>query len=148
MTYYGGEIRGDLVMRRMPAIWNAVMKTHARVYFTALELGIADKAHPAAFAYIQEQQLPLNNTEQAQAFFGTLDVSAADFSAAWESDKVEQALATAAADTTAAGIARLPALIVNGQYRVLRNEHVTELPELVVTVNQLIRTLRDQRRID
>jgi len=148
MTYYGGEIRGDLTMRRMPAIWNAAMRTHARVYFTAVALELAPRAHPAAFRYVQEQKLPLNTMEQAQTFFGTLGVTAEDFATAWQSDAVTGALQKAEADTLAAGIDRVPALVVNGQYRVIRNEFVPELPELVITANQLIRNLRDKRRVD
>ena len=148
MTYYGGEIRGDLIMRRMPAIRNAIMHTHAQVYFTAVELGIAARAHPAAFQYVQEQQMPLNDTEQAQRFFGTLGIEPTAFTEAWQSTNVQTALAQAEGDTTTAGIDQLPALVVNGKFRVQLNEHVTELPEIVITVNQLIRRLRDERRID
>lgn len=148
MTFWGSQIRGDLVMRRMPAVWNDVMKTHARLYFTAVQLEIADRAHPAAFRYIHEQRQALSTPEQVQAFFGALGVTAEDFARVWNSPEVLAALDGAEEATAAAGIDRLPTLVVNGRYRVTRSESVPELPEMVITTNQLIRTERGQRRID
>jgi hypothetical protein len=37
-------------------------------------------------------------------------------------------------------------MIVNGRYRVQRNQHIRELPELFITVNELIKGQRDLRR--
>lgn len=148
MTYWGSQIRGDLVMRRMPAIWNAVMKTHARLYFTAQQLQLADTAHPAAFEHIHAKQQALSTEAEAQAFFAELGVAADDFQRTWNSAEVLAALDKAEQATTAAGIDRLPALIVNGRYRVTRSESAPELPDMVITINQLIRSERDQRRID
>jgi thiol:disulfide interchange protein DsbA len=148
MTYYGGQIRGDLVMRRMPAVWNQTMRNHAQVYFTAVELGIAAQAHPAAFRYVQEDQLPLNTPEQAQLFFGSLGTDAAAFTQAWQSDKVKTEVETAEKETATAGMNHLPGLIVNGRFKVVRNASVQELTEVVIIANQLIALLRDERRPD
>lgn len=148
MTYWGSQIRGDLVMRRMPAIWNDVMRTHAQLYFTARQLEVADRAHTAAFRHIHEDRQPLNTLAQVRAFFTGLGVAEEDFERAWNSPEVAAALDKATQETAAAGIDRLPALVVNGRYRVVRNESVPELPELVTTTNQLIRTQREVRRID
>ena len=148
MTYWGGAVRGDLVMRRMPAVWNEVMKTHARLYFTAVQLELAASAHPAAFRRIHEDGHALNDAEQVAAFFAELGVAKEDFEQAWNSPDVIAAVEKAEADTRAAGINRVPALVVNGRYRVVRNEDVPELPDVVVTANQLVKELRDNRRID
>jgi len=148
MSYYGGEVRGDVAMRRMPAIWNAVMRTHAQAYYTAVKLDVAAQAHPLLFQHLQQEHQPLNTQEQARALFGKLGISAELFDEAWNSEEVADSLALAERNTAAAGITRLPALVVNGRYRVIRNEGVPELPEVVITANQLIKILRDERRTD
>lgn len=148
MTYWGSQVRGDLVMRRIPAVWNEVMKTHARLYYTAVQLELADKAHAAAFRRIHEERQALNTLAAVHAFFAELGVADADFERVWNSPEVLAALDKAEQFTAAAGINKLPALVVNGRYRVVRNESVPELPAVVITANQLIRTLREERRID
>jgi len=148
MTYWGSQIRGDLVMRRMPAVWNEIMKTHARLYFTAVQLELADRAHPAAFRRIHEERQALNNVAQVRTFFADLGVAEADFERVWNSPEVLAALESAEQATTAAGISKLPALVVNGRYRVVRNESVPELTTMIITTNELIRTLREERRLD
>ncbi|MGA0805492.1 MAG: thiol:disulfide interchange protein DsbA/DsbL [Pseudohongiellaceae bacterium] len=148
MSYWGGEIRGDLVMRRMPAIWNEVMRLHARIHFTGVALQLEAQVHEAAFRYIHEQQQALNTEAQARKLFTTLGVTDAAFTEAWNSPEVETALQRAERDTQAAGIDRLPALVVNGRYRVVRNQSLRELPDLVVATNELIKRERDLRRAD
>jgi thiol:disulfide interchange protein DsbA len=148
MTYWGGEVRGDLVLRRMPAIWNDVMRLHARLYFTAVELQMAPRAHREAFLRIHGQQQALNNEAAIQEFFAQLGVDAEKFAAAWNAAAVQAAVQRAEQETQAAGVDRLPALIVNGRYRVVRNAAVPELPELVIAANELIKRERDLRRPD
>lgn len=148
MTYYGQQIRGDLTLRRMPAVWNDLMATHAQVYYTGQALELGDRAHQAAFRYLQEGGQTLNNRDEAAAFFAALGVSTEDFEANWSSAEVTQAVARAERDTAAAGIKRLPALAVNGRYRVTRNAQVPELTEVIIITNQLIKGLRDERRPD
>ena len=148
MTYYGQQIRGDLTLRRMPAVWNTLMATHAQVYYTGQALELGDRAHQAAFRYLQEGGKTLNNREEAAAFFAALGVTAEDFETTWDSAEVSQAVADAERDTSAAGITRLPALTINGRYRVTRNAEVPELTEMIIIGNQLIKVLRDERRPD
>lgn len=148
MTYWGEQVRGDLALRRMPAIWNPVMKLHAQVYYTAQELDVLGRAHPAAFRYIHEEKQPLNNVDQARAFFSSLGIANDAFDQAWNSTEVAAALAQAEQKTSAAGINRLPALVVNGRYRVVRSHGAPELPEVVIVANQIVKLLRDERRID
>jgi protein dithiol oxidoreductase (disulfide-forming) len=148
MTYYGGEIRGDLTLRRMPAVWNPLMAVHARLYYTIEALGIAGQAHPAAFRHLQEEGHGLSDASEAGAFLANFGVGAEAFEAAWDSPQVLAAVARAQRDTAAAGIEKLPALVLNGRYRVTRNAQVPELTEMIIINNELIKTLRDERRID
>lgn len=148
MTYWGGEVRGDLVMRRMPAVWNDVMALHARLYYTAVALELGAQLHSAAFSHIHEQGKPLNTVDAIREFVAGHGVANDAFDQAWNSPDVVAAVDKAALDTKAAGIDRLPALLVNGRYRVVRNASVPTLPEMIVVTNQLIKTQRDLRRPD
>lgn len=148
MSYWGGEIRGDLVMRRMPAIWNDVMRLHARIHFTGMALQLQARVHEAAFRRIHDEQQALNSEAQARSLFEALGVTGEAFEQAWNSAEVLAALERAEQETQAAGIDRLPALIVNGRYRVVRNDRLRELPDLVMATNELIKRERDLRRAD
>lgn len=148
MTYWGGEVRGDLVMRRMPAVWNDVMALHARLYYTALALELGAPLHSAAFRHIHEEGKALNTVDGIREFFALHGVANEAFDQAWNAPEVLAAVDKAALDTRAAGIDRLPALLVNGRYRVVRNASVPTLPEMIIITNQLIKTQRDLRRPD
>lgn len=148
MSYWGGEVRGDLVMRRMPAVWNDLMALHARLYYTAVALELGAQLHSAAFQHLHEQGKTLNNADEVRNFFAGHGVANAAFDQAWNAPEVLAAVDKAALDTKAAGIDRLPALLVNGRYRVVRNASVPTLPELIVITNQLIKVQRDLRRPD
>lgn len=148
MSYWGGEIRGDLVLRRLPAVWNPVMRLHAQLYYTALALELGPAVHREAFRRIHEQHDALNHADAIRAWLTGFGPAAAAVDAAWHSSAVADAVALAEQQTRAAGIDRLPALLVNGRYRVVRNARLRELPELVIAVNELIRRERDLRRPD
>lgn len=148
MTYWGGEVRGDLVMKRMPAVWNDIMALHARLYYTAVALELGAQLHSAAFRHIHEQGKALNTVDEIREFVAAHGVTNEAFDQAWNSPEVVAAVDKAALDTRAAGIDRLPALLVNGRYRVVRSASVPTLPEMVVVTNQLIKTQRDLRRPD
>jgi len=148
MTYYGGEIRGDLTLRRMPAVWNPLMAVHARLYYTIEALDIVEQAHPAAFRYLQEEGQSIGDASGAGVFLAKLGVGAEAFASAWDSPDVQAAVARAERDTAAAGIEKLPALVLNGRYRVTRNAQVPELTEMIIINNELIKTLRDERRVN
>lgn len=145
-TYWGGEIRGDLIMRRMPAVWNDVMRLHAQLYFTAKALGVEQRAHSAAFSMIHEQHEALNDVASIRRLFATLGIEADTFDAAWSSKEVKAEVQRAEQETRAAGIDQLPAMLVNGRYRVARNASVRELPDIFITVNELIKGQRNLRR--
>lgn len=148
MTYWGDGIAGDLSLRRRPAIWNDIMATHARLYFAAEELEIAPRVHAEAFRQIHELGNPLANEQQIQQLFADMGIELERFQQAWNAETVVAAVASAREITAQAGVDRVPALLVNGQYRVTRNQAVPALEEMVITTNLLIREIRSTRRDD
>ena len=43
---------------------------------------------------------------------------------------------------------KLPSIIMNGRYRIIHNAKVVNHVELNITINNVIRNLRDERRSD
>lgn len=148
MTSWRDYVTGDLVFVRMPAVWNDLMALHARIFYTGRELKIEDRINQAAFRAIHEQQNPLRNFEQVKAFFLANGVTAEAFDTAWNAAAVATAVDQAKIRTADYGIDKLPAMILNGRYKVVHNAKVFNHVELNIAVNNVIRNLRDERRSD
>ena len=86
----------------------------ARAFYTAQNLGVADKLHSALFEAMQQGKL---DTEAELAeFFGQQGVTAADFQKTYSSFQTETQLRRAAELAQRYGVRGVPAVIVNGQY--------------------------------
>ncbi|MEY4641492.1 MAG: hypothetical protein RLZZ227_1486 [Pseudomonadota bacterium] len=148
LTEWRDGVTGDLVFARMPAVWNDLMALHARIYYTGVTLNVADRINPAAFRAVQEQQNPLRNAEQIEAFFIENGVSADDFAKTWNAPEVSAAVDEARLRTADYGVDKVPSVILNGRYKIVENTQVTNHIEMNIAINNLIRTLRDERRSD
>ena len=60
---------------KSPATWNEVLKTHARIYYTAKALGIEQQFIPAAFNTIQNEGRRLTGNTELEYFFKGFDIS-------------------------------------------------------------------------
>lgn len=148
MTSWRDGIAGDLDFRRAPAVWNEVMEVHARIYYAAEALNVLDTIHAAVFSAIHEDGNPLSDEAQVREFFARHGVDADEFGMAWNSAEVAAKVDAARIATGDYGVDKLPALIVNGTYRVVQNHAVPDGVEMAVAVNMLVRKVRSQRRID
>ena len=59
---------------KSPATWNEVLKTHARIYYTAKALGIEQQFIPAAFNTIQNEGRSLTGNTELEYFFKGFDI--------------------------------------------------------------------------
>jgi thiol:disulfide interchange protein DsbA len=148
MTDWRDGVTGDLVFVRMPAVWNDLMGLHARIYYTGRALNAEDRINQAAFRAVQEQQNPLRTEEQIKVFFLNNGVTAEAFENAWNSEAVTAAVQQARLRTADYGIDKLPSIIMNGRYKVTHNAKVFNHVELNITVNNVVRNLREERRSD
>lgn len=148
MTQWRNGVTGDLVFARMPAVWNDLMALHARIYYTGRELKAEDRIHQAAFRAIHEQQNPLRTEAEIKTFFVANGIAAEAFDTAWNSEAVTTAVQQARLRTADYGIDKLPSVIINGRYQVTHNAKVFNHVELNIAVNNVIRSLRDERRSD
>jgi thiol:disulfide interchange protein DsbA len=100
---------------RMPAVWNDLLKTHARLFYTIEVLG-RPELNAEAFREINVRGNRLDTPEKIEAFFTSRGVSKADFQKTFSGFAVESKLARAADLNKRYRIASTPTVIVNGKY--------------------------------
>lgn len=101
---------------RLPATWNELLKTHARVFYTAELLGKLPQLNPVIFRAINVDRKKLDTPESIEAFFVANGVSKADFQKAFSSFAVESRLRRAEDLNRRYRITSTPTFIVNGRY--------------------------------
>ena len=101
---------------RMPATWNEVLKTHARVFYTAELLGKLPQLHTDIFREINVKGNRLDTPQSIEAFFVSRGVSQADFQRAFSSFAVESKVRRADDLNRRYKITGTPTVIVNGKY--------------------------------
>lgn len=106
---------------RVPVVWGAVQRGHARLLYTLLALGRPDLIDKA-FDAIQQQKNPLiastdaESLKVAQAWALQNGVSAADFANAFNSFSVSSDLARAEELTQRYRVTSVPLIVINGKY--------------------------------
>jgi thiol:disulfide interchange protein DsbA len=100
---------------RMPAMWNDVLKTHARLFYTIEVLG-KPQLHDEAFREINVRGNRLETPEKIEAFLTARGVSKADFQKTFTGFAVESKLARAADLNKRYRITSTPTVVVNGRY--------------------------------
>lgn len=103
---------------RQPAVFSSLWAKHAKAYFTAQVLGVADKMHADFFHAIQVQKQKLASEEDLAKFFVAHGVEEADFHEAFNSFIVDTKMRQAKSMGPRYGITGVPAIVVNGKYLV------------------------------
>jgi thiol:disulfide interchange protein DsbA len=100
---------------RMPAVWNEMLKTHARLFYTIEILG-KPELHGEAFREINVRGNRLDTPAKIEAFFTARGVPKADFQKAFSGFAVESKLARAIDLNKRYRITSTPTVVVNGKY--------------------------------
>jgi thiol:disulfide interchange protein DsbA len=132
------KIPSDVVFVRSPGMWNDMMKTHAQIYYTAVELNVFDKIHSQAFSAIHQKGNYLQTQDEVRALFVEQGIAAADFDKAWGSFTVTSGVRQADTRMREYGVRGVPNLIVNGKYRITVNDVVTSQADMLKIVDFLI----------
>lgn len=103
---------------RLPAVLNRQWEVHGRAFYTAEALGVLDEVHKPLFEAMHEQNRRLASNEAIAEFFAEHGVSAESYMSTSESFAVENKLRRAAMLPGRLGITGVPAMVVNGKYRV------------------------------
>ncbi|MDD1621926.1 MAG: thiol:disulfide interchange protein DsbA/DsbL [Methylococcaceae bacterium] len=122
---------------RQPAVFSDLWGKHAKVFFTAEALGVLDKVHADLFDAIQNKKQKLTSEDELAKFFAEHGVKDEDFRNAYNSFLVDAKMRQAETMGSRYGITGVPALIVNGKYRVTGPSAKSQDNMLTVT-NQLI----------
>ena len=114
-----GNLPEDVAFRRVPAVFNDVWASLARLYYVAELLKVSTAMHTPLFEAIHERGLNLLDPEVAAAFFAeTAGVDREEFADTLASFAVATRVQQAAAAARAYRISSVPVLVVNGKYRI------------------------------
>ena len=102
-------------LTRMPAVWNDVLKLHARLFYTVEVLGRPD-LNDAIFREINVNRNRLDTPEKIEAFMASQGIGKADFQKTFNGFAVESKLARAVDLNKRYRITSTPTVIVNGKY--------------------------------
>jgi thiol:disulfide interchange protein DsbA len=100
---------------RMPAVWNDLLKTHARLFYTIEVLG-KPQLHDEVFREINVKGNRLDTADKIEAFLTARGVSKADFQKTFTGFAVESKLARATDLNKRYRISSTPTVVVNGKY--------------------------------
>jgi thiol:disulfide interchange protein DsbA len=100
---------------RMPAVWNDLLKLHARLFY-AIEILGKPQLHDEVFREINVKRNRLDTADKIAAFITSRGVSRAEFDKAFAGFAVESKLAKAADLNRRYRIVSTPTVIVNGKY--------------------------------
>jgi thiol:disulfide interchange protein DsbA len=108
---------------RVPAMWNELLTTHARLYYTEEVLARnevlkdPEAFHTAVFEEYHQRGNRLLNEAAIKRVFERFGVSEADFTKAWNSFEVAQKMRVAEDLARRYSISSVPTIVVNGKYR-------------------------------
>jgi protein dithiol oxidoreductase (disulfide-forming) len=109
----GRPANAELV--RLPATWNNLVKTHARVYYMT-ELLNKPNLHAEVFREINLKQNRLDTPQAIEAFFTSHGVSKAEFQKAFAGFAIDTKLMKAEDLSRRYKVTSTPTVIVNGKY--------------------------------
>lgn len=116
------KLPADVEFVRLPVMWSAMHRAHARLYYTLQALGKVDALHTKAFDEMHVNKKPLagatdDETLKAQQAFATANgISATDFANAFKSFSVQSKLQQAEELTARYKVEGVPLVVINGKY--------------------------------
>jgi len=128
----------DVDFRRFPAMWNALMKVHAQIYFTAEAMDVIHIVHEPVFDAINVEGNRLQNEKLIGDLFEANGIARADFEAAFNSFSVVTEANQAEKRMQDYEIRSTPNMIVNGKYLVTTGEAVRTQAEMLEVVDFLV----------
>ncbi len=113
-----GSLPADVEFNRTPAAWNEMYEVFARTYYAAEHLNVLEKIHLPFFMAIHQERRRLFEPTQIALFFSEFGVDPVDFAKVYKSFGVESAYQQAVARGKTYRAHGVPAIIVNGKYRI------------------------------
>ena len=101
---------------RIPAVWNPLVRLHARAFYTADALGKGEEMHAPFFREIHVNGNPLSSEAALRDFFARFGVEADEFKSAFDSFAVHTKLQRAETLARRYRVSSVPMVVVNGKY--------------------------------
>ncbi|HIG42097.1 MAG TPA: thiol:disulfide interchange protein DsbA/DsbL [Gammaproteobacteria bacterium] len=111
-------LEDDVIFTRTPAVWNKDYQVYAQTYYTAVALKVLDRVHTQIFNAMHKEQRRLNTPQLMAGFFADFGIEPEDFAKTYSSFGVRASLQQADSKGKAYRSGGVPALIVNGKYRI------------------------------
>jgi len=108
----------DVNFERVPATFSKVWKIHANAFYAAEALGIGEKLHKDFFNRVHRQGQRLTSTSDLAEFFAEYGVSEKEAERALKSFGVKSKVNQAGARIRGYQALGVPAIVVNGKYRI------------------------------
>lgn len=106
----------DVALERVPAMFHADARLHARAFYAAEALGKLDEMHAAFYDEVHERGNRLASREALAEFFARFGVNAAEFDAAFDSPDVDARVRRAASLAAEYHVEATPTIVVAGRY--------------------------------
>jgi thiol:disulfide interchange protein DsbA len=116
----------------VPAMFGGIANLHARAFFALQAMGEAQRLHEAFFKEIHEKHNRLKNREAIEKFLEKHGVDLEKFRQAFDSFAVQTKANRAAALMRRYGIRAVPALVVDGRYRIKNGPKVLEVTDALI----------------
>lgn len=118
ISAWHNKLGEDVAFSRTPAVWNKDYQVYAQTYFTLVSLKVLEKVHTPIFNAIHNERRRLNSPQAMAEFLANYGVDAEDFARSYNSFGVRAGVQQADSKGRAYRSTGVPALIVNGKYRV------------------------------
>jgi thiol:disulfide interchange protein DsbA len=118
INQWRSELAADVVFNRTPAIFNGQYEFFAQVYYTAEALNVLEVVHGPLFQAIHGERRRLFDPTAMALFFSEYGVDPVEFARIFSSFGVRASRQQAEARGRAYRSRGVPAMIINGKYRI------------------------------
>lgn len=117
---------------RVPAMFGGAANLHARTFYALEIMGEGERLHEPLFHAIHDQKRRLSKQSDVETFLKEQGVDIEKFQAAMSSFTVQTKANRASALMRRYGIRAVPAMVVDGRYRVKNSPQVTDVTDYLV----------------
>ncbi|WP_423822360.1 thiol:disulfide interchange protein DsbA/DsbL [Salinisphaera sp. SPP-AMP-43] len=110
------EQHPNVAFSRVPVLFSQSSQPYARLYYTEVQLGVADRLHDAIFDAIHQQGRPLVTEAAMRQFMVAHGVEGERFEAAYESQAVKAKVQKVVARMQRYQVTAVPSISVAGRY--------------------------------
>lgn len=126
------EKPAQIKFSRVPAMFGGVAGLHAKTYYALEIMGEGERVHESLFHAIHDEKRRLGTQDTIEEFLQEKDVDIEKFRAAISSFTVQTKVNRAAALMRRYGVRSVPAMVVDGRYRVKNSPQVTEVADYLI----------------